>query len=279
MKHLRRTTASVAVLIAAGLSLTACGGSDDNAGSDSGSGDTIKIGVKFDQPGVGLKQGDKYTGFDIDTAKYVADKLGYDEDQIKWIQAPSPQRETLIKSGQVKLIIASYSITPERAKEVSFAGPYFIAGQSLLVKSDSDIKSVDDLTGKKVCSVTGSTSVANLKKKQPKLVPQKFDTYSKCAEALSNGVIDAMTTDDAILAGYANQDAYSGKLKLVGDTFSQERYGIGLKKGNTKLCNKVSDAVKDMVKDGTWAKLVKKNFGDSYQYNKDLNPPKLDACK
>ena len=276
--HLRRTTASVAVLTALGLSLAACGGGSDD-GSDSGSGDSIKIGIKFDQPGLGLKQGDKYTGFDVDTAKYVAKKLGYDEDQIKWIQAPSPQRETLIKSGQVKLIIATYSITPDRAKEVSFAGPYFVAGQSLLVKSGSNIKSVKDVAGKKVCSVTGSTSVENLKKEQPNLVPQKFDTYSKCAEALSNGVIDAMTTDDTILAGYAAQDAYQGKLELAGDTFSEERYGIGLKKGDTALCKKVTSAVKDMIKDGTWDDLVKKNFGDSYSYNKKLNPPTPDACK
>jgi len=276
--HLRRTTASVAVLTALGLSLAACGGGSDD-GSDSGSGDSIKIGIKFDQPGLGLKQGDKYTGFDVDTAKYVAKKLGYDEDQIKWIQAPSPQRETLIKSGQVKLIIATYSITPDRAKEVSFAGPYFVAGQSLLVKSGSNIKSVKDVAGKKVCSVTGSTSVENLKKEQPNLVPQKFDTYSKCAEALSNGVIDAMTTDDTILAGYAAQDAYQGKLELAGATFSEERYGIGLKKGDTALCKKVTSAVKDMIKDGTWDDLVKKNFGDSYSYNKKLNPPTPDACK
>ncbi len=277
MHHLRRTTASIAVLVAAGLSLAACGGSDDS-GSDSGSSDTIKIGIKFDQPGIGLKKGDKYTGFGVDTATYVAKKLGYDEDQIKWIQAPSPQRETIIKSGQVKLVVASYSITDARKKEVSFAGPYFIAGQSLLVKSDSDIKSVKDLKGKKVCSVTGSTSVQNLKKEQPNLVPQKFDTYSKCAEALSNGVIDAMTTDDTILAGYANQEAYKGKLKLVGGTFSEERYGIGLKKGDTDLCKKVTSAIKDMIKDGTWDKFVKKDYGDAYEYNKKVNPPKPDAC-
>ncbi|TWP33816.1 glutamate ABC transporter substrate-binding protein [Leekyejoonella antrihumi] len=274
--HLRRSTVSIAILAAAGLSLTACGGSSGD--SSSGSGDKIKIGTKFDQPGLGLKEGNKYTGFDVDVATYVAGKMGYKPDQIEWVQAPSKQRETLIKSGQVKLVVASYSITDDRKKEVSFAGPYFIAGQSLLVKADSTINGVKDVKGKKVCSVTGSTSVENLKKEQPDLVPQKFDTYSKCAEALSNGVIDAMTTDDTILAGYANQSAYKGKLKLAGDTFSEENYGIGLKKGDTATCEKVNTAIKDMVKDGTWEKLVKADFGDSYEYNQKTNPPTPATC-
>lgn len=275
---IRRTSVAVAVLAAAGLTLSACGSGGSSGSGSSGSSEHIKIGIKYDQPGLGLKQGDKYTGFDVDVAKYVAGKMGYQPNQIEWVQAPSPQRETLIKSGQVKLIVATYSITDSRKKEVSFAGPYFIAGQSLLVNSDSDIKNVDDLKGKKVCSVTGSTSVENLKEKAPELVPQKFDTYSKCAEALANGVIDAETTDDAILAGYANQAAYKGKLKLVGGTFSEENYGIGLKKGDTKTCTTVTDAITSMIKDGTWEKLVKKNFGDSYTYNKKLNPPEPAAC-
>jgi glutamate transport system substrate-binding protein len=143
------------------LGLSACGsdsGSGDSASGDSGSGGkSIKIGTKFDQPGLGLKQGDTFTGFDIDVANYVAKELGYD--QVDFIQAPSAQRESLIETGQVDLVVATYSITDSRKEKVSFAGPYFIAGQDLLVKADnSDITGPDSLDGKKLCSVTGSTS-------------------------------------------------------------------------------------------------------------------------
>lgn len=270
-----RSASAVALMAAASLTLAACGGDD----SSSGSGDKIKIGIKYDQPGLGFKDGSKYTGFDVAVAKYVAGKMGYKEDQITFVQSPSKQRESMLKAGTVKMIFATYSITDKRKKEVSFAGPYFVAGQSVLVKADSNIADVDGLKGKKVCSVTGSTSVDNLKKKQPNLVPQEYDTYSACASALKDGVIDAMTTDDTILAGYANQDAYKGEFKLVGGTFSTEKYGVGLKKGDKETCEKVNSAIKEMVKDGSWEKALKENLGADYKYNTEMNPPKdFEAC-
>lgn len=273
----RHTTTVAAGAAAVALVLAACGGGDSSGGGTSGGG-TIKIGIKFDQPGLGLKSGNDYTGMDVDVAKYVAKELGYEPSNISWVQAPSKQRETLIKSGQVTLVVATYSITDARKKEVSFAGPYFVAGQSVLVRNDSDITSVDGLKGKKVCSVTGSTSVKNLEEKVSGLVPQQFDTYSKCVEALSSGAIDALTTDDTILAGFANQDAYKGKFKLVGGTFSTENYGIGLKKGDTDMCNKVTDAIKKMIDDGTWKKVVEDNLGTDYKYDTAKNPPTPAAC-
>lgn len=273
----RHTTAVAAGAASVALLLAACGGGSSSGDGTSGGG-TIKIGIKFDQPGLGLKSANDYTGMDVDVAKYVAKELGYEPSNISWIQAPSKQRETLIKSGQVTMVVATYSITGARKKEVSFAGPYFVAGQSVLVRSDSDINSVDALKGKKVCSVTGSTSVKNLEEKVSGLVPQQFDTYSKCVEALSSGAIDAMTTDDTILAGFANQDSYKGKFKLVGGTFSTENYGIGLKKGDTAMCNKVTDAIKKMIDDGTWKKIVEENLGTDYKYDTAKNPPTPAAC-
>ncbi|PWJ25499.1 glutamate transport system substrate-binding protein [Branchiibius hedensis] len=273
----RHTTAVAASAASVALLLAACGGGS-SSGDGTSVGGSIKIGIKFDQPGLGLKSGNDYTGMDVDVATYVAKELGYEPSSISWIQAPSKQRETLIKSGQVNMVVATYSITDARKKEVSFAGPYFVAGQSVLVRSDSDINSVDALKGKKVCSVTGSTSVKNLEEKVSGLVPQQFDTYSKCVEALSSGAIDALTTDDTILAGFANQAAYKGKFKLVGGTFSTENYGIGLKQGDTAMCNKVTDAIKKMIDDGTWKKIVEENLGTDYKYDTAKNPPTPAAC-
>lgn len=260
----------------AALGLTACGSSDDE--SSGGSGDKVKIGIKYDQPGLGLKVGSEYEGLDVDVAKYVAKEMGYSADKIDFVESPSKQREKMLEAGTVKMIFATYSITDKRKKSGSFAGPYFVAGQSVLVKSDSNITSVKDLAGKKVCSVTGSTSVDNLKKQQPNLVPQQYDKYSACADALASGAIDAMTTDNTILAGYANQDAYKGKFKLVGDAFTAEQYGVGLKKGDKNTCEKVNTAITKMIDSGEWKKAVEANLGTDFRYYTKLNPPKPAAC-
>ena len=274
----------VAAAAVLGLGLSACG---SDSGSDSGStgggggggGDTITIGIKFDQPGLGLKQGDTYTGFDVDVATYIAEQLGYSADNIEWVQAPSAQRETLIQTGQVDLVAATYSITDSRKEKVSFAGPYFIAGQDLLVKADNtDITGPDSLDGKKLCSVTGSTSAQKVQEKVPGVNLREFGTYSECVAALVSGGVDAVTTDDTILAGYAAQDQYKGKLKVVGNTFSEERYGIGLKKGDTELCQKVTDAITKMIDDGDWQKFVDANLGPAGYTPPSGNPPTPDAC-
>lgn len=268
----RRTSALIATAAIATLGLSACGG---DSGSGGGS-DKLTVGIKFDQPGLGLKEGDKYTGFDVDVATYVAKQLGYDADKIEWKQSPSPQREQLLQSGQVDMIVATYSITDERKAKVDFAGPYFIAGQDLLVRSDdSSITGVDSLKTKKLCSVKGSTSASNVKEDVPGVQLQEYDTYSKCAEALANGAVDALTTDNTILAGYAAQPAYKGKLKVVGNTFSKEVYGIGIKKGDKDRCTKINDALTKMIKDGDWQKAVDANFGPAgFKVDTSVNPPK-----
>ena len=265
------------------LSLAACGSSDGGTSGGSsggaGGGAGLKIGIKYDQPGLGLKKGSEFTGMDVDVAKYVAKALGTDAANITWVQAPSAQRETLISTGQVDMVVATYSITDARKEKVSFAGPYFIAGQDLLVKSDNtDITGPDSLDGKKLCSVTGSTSAQNVKKKVPGVNLQEFGTYSECVAALASGSIDALTTDDTILAGYASQDQYKGKLKVVGNPFSTENYGIGIKKGDTAMCQKITDAITTMISDGSWQKAVDDNLGAAgYKPGKD-NPPTPAPC-
>lgn len=270
----------VAATAAIALGLAACGSSDGGSGSTGdGGGTKLKIGIKFDQPGLGLKKGSEYTGLDVDVAKYVAKELGASEGDITWVQAPSAQRETLISTGQVDFIVATYSITATRKEKVSFAGPYLIAGQDLLIRSDdTSITGPDSLTGKKLCSVKGSTSAQKVKDKYPDVQLQEFATYTECLPALATGGVDALTTDDTILAGFAAQPEYKGKFKLVGKPFSDENYGIGLKKGDTAQCQKITDAIKKMISDGAWQKAVDANLGPASYKPREGNPPTPAAC-
>lgn len=252
-----RVAIALAIAVALPMSVTACGGG--GSGGDDG---TIVIGTKFDQPGLGLKNPDgTMSGFDVDVATYVAGQLGFAPDKIEWKESPSAQRETLIQNDQVKFIAATYSITDARKEKVSFAGPYLVTGQSLLVKADNtDITGADSLqNNKKLCSVSGSTPAQRIKDKYPGVQLQQYDTYSACIEALKNGAIDAVTTDEVILAGYAAQSP--GTFKIVGQPFSEENYGIGLKKDDTDLQKKINDAIAKMEADGDWAKAFEKNLG------------------
>ncbi|MFC9855277.1 glutamate ABC transporter substrate-binding protein [Streptomyces prasinus] len=280
---LRKVTAASAAVLALALTATACGGDDsgDNASSSgSGGGDKIKIGIKYDQPGLGLKTPDgSFSGFDVDVATYVAKELGYEPDQIEWVETKSADRENALARGDVKFIAATYSINDERAQKVDFAGPYLLAHQDLLVKSDSDITEATDLNGKKLCSVTGSTSAQNVKKDfAPKAQLKQVGTYSECVAALQSGAVDALTTDDSILAGYASQDQYKGKFKLAGLKLSNENYGIGVKKGDTETVNKINDALEKMVSDKAWDKAVETNFGPA-EYNNEPAPKVGDIVK
>ena len=268
---LRKVSAAAAAALVLSITATACGGDNgnDEGGSGSGGGDKIKIGIKYDQPGLGLKEpGGKFSGFDVDVATYVAKELGYNADQIEFVETKSADRENALARGDVKLIAATYSITDERKQKVDFAGPYLLAHQDLLVKTDSDITEATDLNGKNLCSVVGSTSAQNVKNDfAPKANLKQVSGYSECLAALQNGTVDALTTDDSILAGYAAQDQYKGKFKLAGLKLSNENYGIGVKKGDTETVNKVNAALEKMVKDGAWDKAVQDNFGPANYKN------------
>ncbi|MHC3474287.1 glutamate ABC transporter substrate-binding protein [Streptomyces sp. 7R007] len=260
---LRKVTAASAAVLALAVAATACGSSDDNDSGSSSGGGKIKVGIKYDQPGLGLKEPDgSFSGFDVDVATYVAGKLGYKPSQIEFVETKSADRENALQRGDVKFIAATYSITDERKQKVDFAGPYLLAHQDLLVKKDSDISKGTDLNGKKLCSVTGSTSAQNVQKTiAPKANLKEYSGYSECIAALQSGAVDAVTTDDSILAGFAAQDKYKGQFKLAGLKLSNENYGIGVKKGDTATVNKINDALTSMVSDGSWQKAVDKNFG------------------
>jgi glutamate transport system substrate-binding protein len=272
---LRKVTAASAAVLALAVTATACGSDDkDDSSSSSSSGGSkkISIGIKFDQPGIGQKTPDGYEGFDVDVATYVAKELGYGEDQIQWKEAKSADRETMLQRGDVDFIAASYSINDERAAKVDFAGPYLLAHQDVLVRADEkDIKAPADLNSKKLCSVTGSTSAQNVKDKlAPKAQLQQYPTYSACLTGLQSGAIDALTTDDSILAGYAAQSNFKGKFKLGGFKMTNENYGIGVKKGSD-LKAKIDTALEKMVSDKSWDKAVEANFGPA-QYKNEPAP-------
>ncbi|MDV3220590.1 glutamate ABC transporter substrate-binding protein [Intrasporangium sp.] len=268
---LRRTSA-VAIAAVAALGLAACG--DDGGGNGGGAaagGEKVKVGIKFDQPGLGLKTGATYSGFDVDVANFIAEELDL---EVEFVEAVSSQRETLLKTGQVKYIVGTYSITDKRMADVSFAGPYFIAGQDLLIRADdTSITGTESLAGKKLCSVKGSTSAVNVQKEVPGVNLQEYNTYSLCVDALKSGAVDALTTDDTILAGYAAQDANKGKLKVVGNTFSTENYGVGVQKGDTEFCNQVVTALQKFIDDGKWEESVQKWLGPANYTPGEGNPP------
>ncbi|HVV08651.1 glutamate ABC transporter substrate-binding protein [Amycolatopsis sp.] len=275
-----RILRACAVAAAASLALTACGGGGGSSSAnlvDKAKNDKkLTIGIKFDQPGLGLKKPDgTYAGFDVDVAKYIAKQLGVDENNITWKEAQSAQREDLIKKGEVDFIVATYSITDKRKAEVSFAGPYFVAHQDLLVRAaDNDLTGPESLNGnKKLCSVKGSTPAQNVKDKYAKDVQLlERATYSQCVTSLLNGEVDAVTTDDIILAGYALQQP--DKLKVVGKGFTDENYGVGLKKDDTQGRTAINDAITKMEQDGSWAASLKANVGQA-KYALPTTPPAI----
>ncbi|MGH3662474.1 MAG: glutamate ABC transporter substrate-binding protein [Micromonosporaceae bacterium] len=235
----------------------------------------IVIGIKYDQPNLGYKDtdGDR-CGFDIEMAQLVATQLGVATDKIEFREIPSENRETALQGGDVDLYIGTYSITPERKQLVGFAGPYYVAGQDLMVrKDDTSIKGPEDLKDKTVCSATGSTSIQRIKDEKLAKKTVEFKTYSECVSKLIDSEVDAVTTDDAILLGYAAQAP--DQLQVVGNAFSEERYGVGMTKGDKALCEKVSEIVNTAIDDGTWKTMYDGTLGRSGETAK---PPTLDPC-
>jgi glutamate transport system substrate-binding protein len=281
--------AAVAVLSLGGAA--ACGGDDDSGGGGGGgtSGATgvvgkaekdkkLVIGVKADQPGLGLQTGGQYEGFDIEIAKIIAKGLGLDPSNIEWKTTVSANREPFIQQGTVDLVVATYTINDERKQKVSFAGPYYVAGQDLLVSTDATITGPESLDGKKVCSVTGSTPAKRIQTEHPKAQLQLFDAYSKCVDALASKSVDAVTTDDIILAGYASQSQFAGKFKVVGKPFSTEPYGIGLKKDDKSSCEKINEILKTAATDGSYKAAWDSTLGKSGTAAPTLDTAKLTNC-
>lgn len=224
---------------------------------------SVIVGVKEDQPNLGFLDAttNERTGFDVDIARWIAASLGYDESGIEYKAIASANREQAIVNGEIDYYVGTYSITDKRKEQIDFAGPYFITGQGLLVRADDDtISSEADLNADTtVCSATGSTPIQNIRENYPEVETVEFDLYSACVEALINGDVDAVTTDQAILIGYAA--LYSGEIKVVGEPFTEERYGVGLAKGDDALRAHINDLFSD--NGDVWQSIFDRNLGDS----------------
>ncbi|MFD7423030.1 glutamate ABC transporter substrate-binding protein [Streptomyces californicus] len=289
-----RKSAALAAIAVLALTATACGGKEGSAGDKPGGtkpgsseapalptytvakdvsldspvfkkakerGKLI-LGAKADQPYLGFEDQStkERSGFDIEIAKMIAADLGFSDKQIEWKTVDSGVRETAISKGQVDYYVGTYTINDERKKQVGFAGPYYKAGADLLVrKDDSSITGKDSVKGKKVCSIVGSTPLQEIKKPEYGASVVELAKYSDCVQQLLTKQIDAVTTDDSILKGYAA--ANSGKLQVVGKPFTEEPYGIGLNKDDKVLREAISKSLEERVKDGTYKKIYEATLG------------------
>ncbi|MFD5915275.1 glutamate ABC transporter substrate-binding protein [Kitasatospora sp. NPDC058201] len=222
----------------------------------------LVVGAKEDQPYLGQKNPatGQYSGFDIEIAKMVAADLGFAPDRIEFRTIASANRETALQNGQVDYYVGTYTINDNRKKLVGFAGPYYLAGQSLLVRrNDTTINGPEDLDGKKVCSAAGSTPYQRIQKDYPKARLIGYDSYSACVDNLITSQVDAVTTDNTILMGYAAK--VPDELKVVGPLFSQEPYGIGTPRNDTVLRGALNDALAHHEENGDWRKAYDATLG------------------
>lgn len=286
---MRKTAAAATVVLALTATATACGGQSGTAGDKpkgekvfSGSytvakdvkidSTTLKkaqkrgkiiVGAKADQPFLGIQDtSGKRSGFDIEIAKMIAADLGFSADKIQFKTVDSNVRETSISKGQVDYYVGTYTINDERKKQVGFAGPYMTAGADLLVrKDDKSITGPDTVKGKKVCSIVGSTPLQEIKKAKYGAETTELGKYSDCVKSLLDGQVDAVTTDDAILKGYAAERP--SKLKVVGKQFTKEPYGVGMSKDDKALRDAVTDSLEKHIKNGDYKKAYEGTLGKS----------------
>lgn len=295
--RIRRTQWVIALAASLTMVLTACGGGENQL--DSGGNEVqvnqdaqfpegstmarlqsegITIGTKFDQPLFGLKGLDgNPQGFDVEIAKIIAGKMGIQPDQIDWVETPSATREEVIEQGRVDMVVATYTINDERAERISFAGPYYEAGQDLMVKADNEtITGPDSLraSGAKVCTVSGSTPSEEIRKYVDPANLVLFDVYSKCADALRTGQVDAVTTDNVILLGLVERS--NGEFKLLEKPFTKEPYGVGITKGDTQFCEFIHQSLTEAAEEGSYAEAWSATAGKVSQQTPEL--PQFAPC-
>ena len=282
---------------AAALTLGACGGGGDEpeapeapveeapefeAGtkmaelSDAGE---ITVGTKFDQPlfGQANLEGDP-EGFDVEIAKLIAGKLGIQEDAIEFVETVSANREPFLEQGRVDMVVATYTINEERDQVIDFAGPYYVAGQDILVPAGNPegIEGPDDLAGLDVCSVSGSTPASNIQENYPEANLVLFDAYTDCRDALQNGQVDAVTTDNVILSGYVSEAPE--EFELVGNPFTEEPYGIGVQESEDKVfCEWINESLNELYESGEWAEAFEATVGEVIEETPE--PPATGSCE
>lgn len=224
---------------------------------------TITIGTKFDQPLFGLLgPSGEPEGFDVEVGKIIAAKLGIAADKIDWVETVSANREPFIENGTVDIVIATYTINDARKEVIDFAGPYYNAGQDILVLAGNE-EGVEgpefftDNPDKAICTVTGSTSLKNISEYTSNIL--QAETYSACLEPLRNGEVVAVTTDNVILAGLADQN--SGEFEVLSNPFTEEPYGIGLSKGDDAFRTFINDLLEESYEDGSWVEAWESTAG------------------
>jgi glutamate transport system substrate-binding protein len=295
MRTLR--TSSLALAAALSLTLAACGGGDEGGGEDTAAAPepevsfpadsrmaeiaeagTLKVGTKFDQPLFGLEnlEGEP-EGFDVEVAKLIGAKLGLSEDQIEFTETVSANREPFLQQGQVDMVVATYTINDKRDMVIDFAGPYFLAGQDILVKKGNPdgIQGPDDLSGKTVCSVAGSTPAGYVEENIPEAELVLVDAYTKCRDALQNGQVQAVTTDNVILSGYVSEAPED--FELVGEPFTEEPYGVGVPEGEEEFCEFVNETLAEAAEDGSLQEAFDGTAGEVIE--KEITPlPEPRGC-
>lgn len=223
----------------------------------------LVVGAKEDQPGMGEMNPatGEYSGFDIEIAKMLAASLGFDpEKDVTFKAIASANRETALQNGQIDTYVGTYTINDGRKKLVGFAGPYYIAGQDLLVRRDERaIRGPDTMKGKKICSAVGSTPLQNIEADYPEAEAVAYDSYAICVDNLLNDQVDAVTTDDTILLGYAAKDPR--RMKVVGKPFSDEPYGVGVPRPDRKLARALDAALTERIRNGDWKKAYDATLG------------------
>lgn len=255
----RRGAAAAALGAVAVLLLPACSAEREESLVDA---DSLTIGVKDDQPGLGLQVDGELVGFDVDVAHYIAAHLGVED--VELVGVTSAEREEKLISGEVDMVVATYSITPARKTQVTFGGPYYVAKQDILVRAQEDeVDGVRDLEGRSLCQGAGSNSAFRITDGLgiDVLELQEAETYSVCIERLSEGSVDAVSTDNLILAGFLAEDPDS--FRFVNNPFTDEKYGVGLPHGDVAACEAVNKAVSEMYQDGTAAELLEEWFGET----------------
>ncbi|HEX2047873.1 MAG TPA: glutamate ABC transporter substrate-binding protein [Acidimicrobiales bacterium] len=280
-----------AVLAVVAMTAAACGEGDDDGTVSPGGGQSsdttlarptfpggttmanlqsrgrIVVGVKYDQPGLGQRNptNNRVEGFDVEIAKLIA--LGIFggspndiESKIEFREATTPNREVFIENGTVDMVVATYTINDARKQRIDFAGPYYIAGQDIMVKRDNNrIRGVNDLAGTKTCSVRNSTPARNIQERVPQADLTLFDQYSDCVQALRDGRVESVTTDNSILLGFVA--ASPNEFKIVGNKFTDEPYGIGVRRGDDAFRNFINDRLEAIYASGEWARAFEATLG------------------
>lgn len=240
---------------------------------------TIRIGVKTDVPGLGYLEPDDHSaaapkGFDVEIAKIIATELDIALDGIEWISMSTFNREHALLQNNVDLVVASFSMTADRAMNVGQAGPYFVTGQQLMVREDeSEILDADDMEGRTVCAVAGSTSNEAIIAKGA--ITKAYASYSLCIDALLDGDLDAVSTDGAILAGFIEQ--HPDELRITGLPFTTERYGIGYQHGDAVFCEFLRETLLEAYDDGRWKTAYETTLGKDGGLEAP-RPPRPDNC-